>query len=93
MFRFPFGACSPESLQAVAAQGLTAVQWDVSSGDPSRNETPQMMKRDVVNNVRPGSIVSLHLGHAGTVQALSKILAGLSAKGLVPVTLSQLLRD
>ncbi len=40
--------------------------------------------------VRPGSIVSLHLGHPGTVAALPEILAGLSRRGLVPVTLSQL---
>ncbi|MEO7071090.1 MAG: polysaccharide deacetylase family protein [Nostocoides sp.] len=43
--------------------------------------------------VRPGSIVSLHLGHAGTAAALPGILSDLSAAGLVPVTLSTLLRD
>jgi len=44
-------------------------------------------------HVRPGSIVSLHLGHSGTVAALPKILAGLATKNLQPVTLSWLLRD
>ncbi|MDQ5841197.1 MAG: hypothetical protein M3537_08670 [Chloroflexota bacterium] len=46
-----------------------------------------------LEQVWPGSIVSLHLGHAGTVRALPQILTGLAAKGLVPVTLSRLLRD
>lgn len=43
--------------------------------------------------VRPGSIVSLHLGHAGTASALPGILSDLSRAGLAPVTLSTLLRD
>ena len=41
---------------------------------------------------RGGSIVSLHLGHSGTVEALPGILADLSSSGLRPVTLSSLLR-
>jgi peptidoglycan/xylan/chitin deacetylase (PgdA/CDA1 family) len=43
--------------------------------------------------VRPGSIVSLHLGHPGTAAALPGILNDLSTAGLAPVTLSTLLRD
>ncbi len=41
--------------------------------------------------VRPGSIVSLHFGHEGTVTAIPAILAGLRTRGLRPVTVSQLL--
>ena len=40
--------------------------------------------------VRPGSIVSLHCGHEGTVAAIAPILAGLRARGLRPVTASEL---
>ena len=41
--------------------------------------------------VRAGSIVSLHLGHAGTITALPTILAGLAARSLEPVTITRLL--
>lgn len=41
--------------------------------------------------VRGGSIVSLHLGHPGTVEALPAILDGLQQKGLAAVTVSRLL--
>ena len=68
------------------------VSYDVDPQDYLDPGAGLVLSR-TLEQVRPGSIVSLHLGHAGTVQALSKILAGLSAKGLVPVTLSQLLRD
>jgi peptidoglycan/xylan/chitin deacetylase (PgdA/CDA1 family) len=41
--------------------------------------------------VKPGSIVSLHFGHQGTVQAMPTLLGRLAAAGLQPVTLSELL--
>jgi peptidoglycan/xylan/chitin deacetylase (PgdA/CDA1 family) len=41
--------------------------------------------------VRPGSIVSLHLGHPGTAAALPSVLSGLASRGLRAVTLSELL--
>jgi peptidoglycan/xylan/chitin deacetylase (PgdA/CDA1 family) len=40
--------------------------------------------------VRPGSIVSLHCGHAGTIAALPALLAGLHSRGLTPVTMTDL---
>jgi len=41
--------------------------------------------------VRPGSIVSLHFGHSGTVTAMPGLLAGLRARGLTPVTMTELM--
>ncbi|OLE27840.1 MAG: polysaccharide deacetylase [Catenulispora sp. 13_1_20CM_3_70_7] len=40
--------------------------------------------------VRPGAVVSLHLGHRGTVAALPTVLAGLKTRGLAAVTASEL---
>jgi hypothetical protein len=49
----------------------------------------------VVANVRrgaqAGSIISLHLGHQGTIKALPAILDHLGTMGLRPVTVGQLL--
>ncbi len=41
---------------------------------------------------KAGSVVSMHLGHPGTVQALPGILTDLAARGLTPVTATELLR-
>ena len=46
----------------------------------------------VLKKVQSGDIVSLHLGHAVTTKALPKIIEGLAAKNLAPVTLTQLLK-
>ncbi len=51
-----------------------------------------MVIRKAVATATAGSIVSLHLGHQGTVSALPGILADLSARGLRPVTATELLR-
>lgn len=39
-----------------------------------------------------GSIVSMHLGHPGTISAMPGVLADLASRGLTPVTVSHLLR-
>ena len=68
------------------------VSYDVDPEDYRDPGAAQVVSR-TLGQVRSGSIVSLHLGHSGTVRALPQILAGLAAKGLRPVTLSMLLRD
>ena len=93
LFRFPFGACNLEALDAVAQQGMTPVQWDVSSGDPSRGETSPHMTRDVLANVRPGSIVLFHANGRGyhTEAALPLIIDGLKKQGYQFVTVNELI--
>jgi peptidoglycan/xylan/chitin deacetylase (PgdA/CDA1 family) len=48
--------------------------------------------RRAVTAATAGSVVSMHLGHPGTVQALPGILTDLAARGLTPVTATELLR-
>jgi len=68
------------------------ISYDVDPQDYRDPGSAQVVSRTLAT-VRPGSIVSLHLGHPGTVAALPRILAGLASRQLLPVTLSRLLRD
>lgn len=68
----------------------TCLSYDVDSLDYT-DPGPDAVVANVLNAVRPGSIVSLHFGHPGTVQAMPAILAGLRSRGLRPVTASRLL--
>ncbi|GAA0464790.1 polysaccharide deacetylase family protein [Streptomyces stramineus] len=66
------------------------LSYDVDSldfTDPGAEE----VRRTVMGAVRPGSVVSLHFGHAGTVAALPAILDGLHRRGLRAVTTTELL--
>jgi peptidoglycan/xylan/chitin deacetylase (PgdA/CDA1 family) len=68
----------------------TCVSYDVDSLDYT-DPGPDAVVSTVLAKTRPGSIVSLHFGHSGTVTALPAILRGLASRGLRPVTLTSLL--
>jgi peptidoglycan/xylan/chitin deacetylase (PgdA/CDA1 family) len=68
----------------------TCVSYDVDSLDYT-DPGPDAIVSTVLDSTRPGSIVSLHFGHSGTVTALPAILRGLASRGLRPVTLTDLL--
>jgi peptidoglycan/xylan/chitin deacetylase (PgdA/CDA1 family) len=68
----------------------TCVSYDVDSLDYT-DPGPDAIVSNVLGSTRPGSIVSMHLGHSGTVTALPAIVRGLARRGLRPVTLTDLL--
>jgi peptidoglycan/xylan/chitin deacetylase (PgdA/CDA1 family) len=76
--------------EASRAGYQTCVSFDVDSLDYT-DPGPEAIVSIVLGSTRPGSIVSMHLGHAGTVTALPAILRGLASRGLRPVTLTDLL--
>jgi len=68
----------------------TCVSYDVDSLDYT-DPGPDAVVATVLAKTRPGSIVSMHFGHEGTVTALPAILRGLARRNLRPVTLTSLL--
>jgi peptidoglycan/xylan/chitin deacetylase (PgdA/CDA1 family) len=68
----------------------TCVSYDVDSLDYT-DPGPDAVVATVLGSVRRGSIISLHLGHPGTVTALPAIVHGLASRRLRPVTLTELL--
>ncbi|TQJ22565.1 peptidoglycan/xylan/chitin deacetylase (PgdA/CDA1 family) [Micromonospora sp. A202] len=92
-FRFP-GLCHDvATLDALAPLGVTVVDGDVVSGDPFATAWKPLV-RAVLDHVRPGSVVIMHVTEANaamTDEALPHILAGLRERGLVPAPLSEVL--
>ncbi|MCQ4079998.1 polysaccharide deacetylase family protein [Streptomyces sp. RB6PN25] len=66
------------------------LSYDVDSLDYT-DPGADAVQRTVLRKVERGSVVSLHLGHAGTVEALPAVLDGLRQRGLRAVTTSELL--
>ncbi len=82
---------TPHILAAAGRAGYrTSLSFDVDPADYTDPGSSAVVSR-VLASVKAGSIVSLHLGHAGTATALPKILDGLKARGLAAVTVSALL--
>jgi peptidoglycan/xylan/chitin deacetylase (PgdA/CDA1 family) len=92
-FRFPYGVCSAESLRFLTNHGLPAIQWDVVTGDPAKEQTAEGITRAVMSETKPGSIIICHAngrGH-GTAKALTQFIPRLREKGYHFVTVSELL--
>ncbi|MFE2431416.1 polysaccharide deacetylase family protein [Streptomyces sp. NPDC059373] len=66
------------------------LSYDVDSLDYT-DPGEHAVRDNVLHQVRAGSVVSLHLGHPGTVAALPAILDGLRGRGLRAVTTTELL--
>jgi peptidoglycan/xylan/chitin deacetylase (PgdA/CDA1 family) len=92
LFRFPFGSCAPAGAATVNAIGSVVIQWDVVSGDPDGTSAKTIV-RNVLPNVRPGSIVVMHANGRGThtAEALAVIVPKLRAAGFRFVTVADLL--
>lgn len=97
-FRPPHGQHTPFMAHVAARHRMTMVGWDVSAGDWATSD-PQLVAGRILRKVRPGSIVLLHDGLDGNVdadrsvvvRALPLILRGLRARHLRPVRLDRLL--
>ena len=93
LFRFPYGTCDAKALHAVAKAGLLAIQWDVVTGDPSRDRSARAIAATVLRHARPGSIVIAHANGRGwnTAAALPLIVPALREQGYEFVTVGELL--
>jgi peptidoglycan/xylan/chitin deacetylase (PgdA/CDA1 family) len=86
---------TPTSTPVIRAAAVRAgygacLSYDVDPVDYT-DPGPDAIVKSFSRQVRPGSIVSLHLGHPGTVAAMPAILAHLHDRGLTAVTASELL--
>jgi peptidoglycan/xylan/chitin deacetylase (PgdA/CDA1 family) len=79
-----------ELVEAGQAGYSRVLSYDVDGLD-WKDPGPSVI-RAAVAKATAGSVVSLHLGHAGTVAALPDILRDLANRGLTPVTATDLLR-
>ena len=93
VFRFPYGACRPEALRFLAAQGLPAVQWSIVTGDAAAGQSAAKIAQVILDQARPGAIIVCHAngrGH-GTAAALPLFVPELRRRGYEFVTVSALL--
>ena len=93
-FRFPGGCYDRAALKALTPTGVTAVQWDVVSGDAFATDS-DAVARQVLEGVRPGSVVVMHCTRSAapaTERAVRSIVPELRAKGYRFVKVSELIR-
>lgn len=85
------GAVDATGLKATRRTGHLYAQWSLSIADSVRHYTPpSVLYHNVVDHIRPGSIVLMHVTHAETLKALPMICRELKRRGYEMVTLSQM---
>lgn len=90
LWRAPYGAHTP-AIDAMAAKlGLLHVLWDVDSQD-GLSAGADTIQRNVIEGLRPGNIILMHEIHATTLAALPAILQAVKQRGLIPVTVPEML--
>lgn len=92
-FRFPGGCYDQQALRTLSAVGVTAVQWDVVSGDAFATDA-DAVARQVLEGVKPGSVVVMHCTRSAapvTEQALRTIVPELRKKGFRFVKVSEMI--
>ncbi|MFJ6738265.1 polysaccharide deacetylase family protein [Streptomyces sp. NPDC091279] len=90
-FRFPGGCYDQQVLKTLAPTGVTAVQWDVVSGDAFATDS-DAVARQVMEGVKPGSVVVMHCTRSAapaTERAVRALVPQLRAKGYRFVKVSQ----
>ncbi|MEU9317759.1 polysaccharide deacetylase family protein [Streptomyces sp. NPDC048295] len=93
-FRFPGGCYDDASLRALAPEKVTAVQWDVVSGDAFATDA-DAVARQVLDGVRPGSLVVMHCTRSAapvTDEAVRQVVPELRRQGYRLVKVSDLIR-
>ncbi|MFY4717013.1 polysaccharide deacetylase family protein [Streptomyces sp. LaBMicrA B280] len=92
-FRFPGGCYDQRSLRALSGLGVTAIQWDVVSGDAFATDADAVAKQ-VLDGVRPGSVVIMHCTRSAaptTEQVVRTVVPELRKRGYRFVKVSQMI--
>jgi peptidoglycan/xylan/chitin deacetylase (PgdA/CDA1 family) len=90
LFRPPGGGDDPDVVTQASRLRMRVVDWNVDPRDWSSAATPASIRRMVLAQVDPGSIVELHDGggdQRATIQALPQIIRGIRHMGLRLVAL------
>ena len=95
LFRPPYGEYNDHTVEAVKDLGLQFILWNIESGDPDPTLSPEAIVTRLQKRMKPGSVIVLHANGKGKhTREVTESLAAtlLPAKGLIPMTVSDLLR-
>jgi peptidoglycan/xylan/chitin deacetylase (PgdA/CDA1 family) len=95
LFRAPYAEIDARVAGVAAQMGLTAVQYDLASGDPDAGATADRLVKTVSRHVRNGSIIVMHMNGRGwhTAEALPVIIEDLRRRGFEFTTVGDLIRS
>jgi peptidoglycan/xylan/chitin deacetylase (PgdA/CDA1 family) len=91
LFRPPGGHLSQPLINAINGMGMKIVLWNIDPGDWCASARPDKIIKNVLANLRPGSIILLHEDKASTLNALPILVKAIQQHGYQLATVSELL--
>lgn len=91
LYRGPYGEYNNRSVAAIEDMGMYYIQWDCDSLDWKPSYTVDTVVKSALKNVKPGSIMLLHIGAEPTTKALPIILQQLKKDGYELVLVEDLI--
>lgn len=94
LFRFPGGCYAKKDLEYTKQEGLVVIHWD-TVGQDGFNNNSSSIEKNVLDHVKNGSIIVLHVNGAPTApktsEALPSVISTLKNRGYEFVKVSELL--
>jgi peptidoglycan-N-acetylglucosamine deacetylase len=92
LFRPPGGEYNDAIQKIVEREGYTSILWTDDPADYKKERTSEQIERFILRDITPGGIILLHDGLPATMACLPSVVAKIRAKGLIFVTVSELIR-
>lgn len=81
LFRFPYGSRDSRTLATVGEEGYVSIYWTIDTLDWETERTTDQIRQVILDRLRPGAIVLMHVGSPQTAQILPQILEDLKDRG------------
>ena len=89
LFRFPFGGRDAATLARIGREGYDSIYWTIDTLDWKPERTPAQIRAVVLEKLRPGAIVLMHVGSAQTAAVLPTLIDDLRERGYGFVTVPE----
>jgi peptidoglycan/xylan/chitin deacetylase (PgdA/CDA1 family) len=92
LVRPPGGEYNAAVQRIIELNGYANILWTDDPSDYKAGRTAKQIEGFVARDLTPGGIILLHSGVLPTVEALPNILANIRLRGLIPITVSELIQ-
>ncbi len=91
LFRFPYGSRDERTLSLLGEEGYVSFFWTIDTMDWKPERTTTEIRQVILDKLRPGAIVLMHVGSPQTAEILPRILADLTERGYRTIGLREAL--
>ena len=81
LLRAPYGALNERVVSVVVSEGYASVLWTIDTQDWKPERTPAQIEAAVLDKLKPGAIIIMHVASKHTAEVLPDLIAEIEARG------------